>query len=127
MLGHKTNLNKFKSIKITSIFSSLIYNRMKLESNHRKTNEKKKLHGEWKHFTKNNGSISKSKRKFKNALRQATMKTQSYKIYRMEQKKFLRARKAHSYTALPQKTRKISNKQPKLPPKRLRKRRASKA
>lgn len=42
----------------------------------------------------------------------------------MEQKKFLRARKAHSYTALPQKTRKMSNKQPKLPPKRLRKRRA---
>ena len=35
----------------------------------------------------------------------------------MEQKKFLRARKAHSYTALPQKTRKISNKQPNQLPK----------
>ena len=40
----------------------------------------------------------------------------------MEQKKVLRARKAHSYIALPQKTRKILNKQPKLAPKRLRKR-----
>ena len=39
--GHKTNLNKFKSIKIiSSIFSD--HNGMKLEINHRKINEKKK-------------------------------------------------------------------------------------
>ena len=42
ILGHKTNLNKFKSIEIiSSIFSD--HNDMKLETNHRKkTNEKKK-------------------------------------------------------------------------------------
>ena len=45
-LGHKTNLNKFKSIEIiSSIFSD--HNGMKLEINHRKRNEKKNLlHGD---------------------------------------------------------------------------------
>ena len=39
-MGHKTNLNKFKSIElISSIFSD--HNGMKLEINHRKRNEKK--------------------------------------------------------------------------------------
>ena len=40
ILGHKANLNKFKSIEIiSSIFSD--HNGMKLEINHRKKNEKK--------------------------------------------------------------------------------------
>ena len=40
ILGHKANINKFKSIEIiSSIFSD--YNGMKLEINHRKRNEKK--------------------------------------------------------------------------------------
>ena len=40
ILGHKNNLNKFKSIEIiSSIFSD--HNGMKLEINHRKRNEKK--------------------------------------------------------------------------------------
>ena len=40
ILGHKANLNKFKSIEIISgIFSD--HNGMKLEINHRKGNEKK--------------------------------------------------------------------------------------
>ena len=40
ILGHKTNLNKFKSMEIiSSIFSD--HNGMKLEINHRKWNEKK--------------------------------------------------------------------------------------
>ena len=40
ILGHKTNINKFKSIEIISrIFSD--YNGMKLDINHRKRNEKK--------------------------------------------------------------------------------------
>ena len=40
ILGHKANLNKFKSIEIiSSIFSD--HNGMKLEINHRKRNEKK--------------------------------------------------------------------------------------
>ena len=40
ILGHKANLNKFKSIEIiSSIFSD--HNGMKVEINHRKINEKK--------------------------------------------------------------------------------------
>ena len=40
ILGHKANLNQFKSIEIiSSIFSD--HNGMKLEINHRKRNEKK--------------------------------------------------------------------------------------
>ena len=40
ILGHKANLNKFRSIEIiSSIFSD--HNAMKLEINHRKRNEKK--------------------------------------------------------------------------------------
>ena len=42
LLGHKTNLNKFKSTDTVSrIFSD--HNSMKLEINHRKRNEKKKI------------------------------------------------------------------------------------
>ena len=53
-----------------------------------------------------------------------TIKTQSYKIFGIQQKQFLR--KVHRDTGLPQKTRKISNKQPNLPPKRIRNRRTNK-
>ena len=51
-MGHKTNLNKFKGIEIiSSIFSD--HNRMKLEINHRKRNEKKTDYMETKqHATK---------------------------------------------------------------------------
>ena len=45
ILGHKTSLRKFKSIKIiSSIFTD--HNSMKLENNHKKRNEKKQLHGD---------------------------------------------------------------------------------
>ena len=47
------------------------------------------------------------------------MKTQLYKIFGMQQKKF--QREVHMDTVLPQETRKISNEQPNLPPKRIRK------
>ena len=41
ILGHKTNLHKFKRIEIiSSIFSD--HNGMKIETNHRKRNENKK-------------------------------------------------------------------------------------
>ena len=52
ILGHKTNLNKFRSIEIiSSIFSD--HNGMKLEINHRKINEKKTNYMETKqHATK---------------------------------------------------------------------------
>ena len=49
------------------------------------------------------------------------MKTQSYKIYGIQLKAALR-REVHSDTGFTQKTRKISNKQPNLPQKRMRKR-----
>ena len=51
-LGHKTNLNKFKRTEIISgIFSD--HNSIKLESNHRKRNEKKTDYMETKqHATK---------------------------------------------------------------------------
>ena len=45
ILGHKTNLDKFKSTEITSsIFSD--HNGMKLEINHRGKMRKKQLHGD---------------------------------------------------------------------------------
>ena len=52
ILGHKANLNKFRSIEIIStIFSD--HNAMKLEINHRKRNEKKTYYMETKqHATK---------------------------------------------------------------------------
>ena len=53
ILGHKANLNKFKSTEIiSSIFSE--HNDMKLEIDHRKRNEKKTDYMETKqHATKN--------------------------------------------------------------------------
>ena len=81
ILGHKRSLNKFKRLEIiSSIFSD--YNGMKLEINHRKRNENKMI--TWRlnnRLLKTNGSMMKSKRKFKNILRQMTMKTQPHKIY----------------------------------------------
>ena len=64
---------------------------MKLENNHRKSNEKKTDYTETKqHATKeNNGPMKKSEGKFKNMLRQMIMKTQTFKIYEMPPKQFL--------------------------------------
>ena len=57
--------------------------------------------------------------------RQMIMKTKPYIIYGVPQKPFL---EIHKNTGFPQKRRKkISNKQPTLPPKRMRKRRANKS
>ena len=87
---HKTNLHKFKSLEIIShIFSD--HSGMKLEINHRKRNEKRLT--TWRLnsmlLKKNNGSMRKSKEKFKNTLRQMRMKTQLLKIYGMLQKQYL--------------------------------------
>ena len=57
----------------------------------------------------------------KNTLRLMTLKTQPLKKYEMLQKEFLE--RGSQDKNLPYKTRKISNQQPKLPPKRIRKRR----
>ena len=90
ILGHKTNLNKFKSIEIiSSIFSA--HNGMKLEVNHRKRNEKKLT--TWRlnnMLLKNQWINEKIKRQTKKkTLRQMIMKTQPCKIYGMPQKQFL--------------------------------------
>ena len=60
---------------------------MKLVINIKKKNEKKMI--TWRlnnMLLKTNGSMTKSKRKLKNNLRQMTMKTQAYKVYGMQQK-----------------------------------------
>ena len=54
-----------------------------------------------------------------NTLRQMTVKTQPYKIYGIQQKQLL---EHFLDIGLPKNTRKISNKPPNLPPKRIRKR-----
>ena len=79
ILGHKANLNKFKSTKIISgIFSD--HNGMKLEINHRKRNEKKTDYMETEqHATKKPQWINmeiKREIKKKKPLRQIIMKTQ---------------------------------------------------
>ena len=68
ILGHKSNLGKFKKIKIiSSIFSD--HNTMRLENNHRKKKLLKKHHKNMEakqYVTKTKGSLKKSKRKSKN-------------------------------------------------------------
>ena len=66
ILGHKANLDKFKSIGITSIIFS-DHNGMKLEVTHRKRNEKKTYYMEMKqHATKKTyGSMRTSRRKLR--------------------------------------------------------------
>ena len=54
--------------------------------------------------------MRKSRRKFKNTLRQLIMKTQPFQIYGMLQKQCSEGR-VHSNKGLPQKRRKISNQQ----------------
>ena len=63
----------------------------------------------------------KSKRKLKNTLRQMKMKTTTQNLWDAAKVVL-----GSSDTGLPQKTRKISNKQPNLPLKRIRKRRTNK-
>ena len=79
ILGHKTNLDKFKSIEIIStIFSH--HNGMKLEINHRKRSQKKPTSWRQKNmFLKTSGSMRKSRMKLNNSLRQMIMKIQPLK------------------------------------------------
>ena len=82
ILGHKTNLNKFRNIEIiSSIFSD--QNGMKLEINHRKRHEKKMT--TWR---LNNMLLKSQKGNLKNTLRQMTLNTQPHKINGMLQKQF---------------------------------------
>ena len=89
ILGHKANLNKFRSIEIISNIIS-DHNGMKLEINHRKRNEKKLT--TWKlnnMLLKNQCVNEESKEKLKNTSRQMIMKTQPFQIYGMMQKQCL--------------------------------------
>ena len=65
------------------------------------------------------GSMMKSKSKSENTSRQRKMGTQLWKS--MGYNKSSCNREVYSNTGLPQETRKTSNKQPNLPPKRIRK------
>ena len=74
ILGHKANLNKFKNIEISSVFSD--HNGMKLEVTHRKRNEKKLTTWRLSNvLLKNHGSMRKSSRNLKNTFAQMVMKT----------------------------------------------------
>ena len=85
-LGHKANLNKFRSIEIIStIFSE--HNGMKLEINHRKRNEKKPTTWRLNNMLLKNQWVNEEiKKEIKNTLREMIMKTQPLKIYGMPQK-----------------------------------------
>ena len=75
ILGHKTSLKTFNWIEI---FSNIFfdYKSIKLEINHKKEKQKNPITQIKQCGTKkNNGSMMRSKRKFKNTLRQMTMKT----------------------------------------------------
>jgi len=107
ILGHKANLNKFKSIEIiSSIFSD--YNGMKLEINHRKRNENKLTMWILNNMLLKNQWVNEEiKKEIKNISRQMIMMTQPLKIYGMLQRS--PQREIHSNTGLPQKRRQISN------------------
>ena len=89
ILGHKTNLSKFKGTEVISnIFSD--HNGMQLEINHRKINEKTDYMETKQHATeKTNGSVRKAKANLKNTSRQMIMKTQPFKFYGMPPKQCL--------------------------------------
>ena len=86
MLGHKTNLNKFKSIEIiSSIFSN--HNGMKLEINHRKRKEKKPTTWRLNNMLLKNQRVNEEiKQKFKKYLETNDNENTAFKIYGMPQK-----------------------------------------
>ena len=86
ILGHKTNISKFKSIEvISSIVSD--HNVMKLEINHRKRKEKKLTPWRLNSMPLKNQWVNEEiKREIKKYLIQMIKKTQPFKIYRMPQK-----------------------------------------
>ena len=106
------------SIKIiSSIFAD--HNGMKVEINHRKTNEGKKITWRLNNILLKKPWVNEEIKKAINTLRQMTVKTQLCKIYGIQQKQLL---EQFLDISLPKNTRNISNKPPNLPPKRIRKR-----
>ena len=90
---------------------------MKVEINHRKTNEEKKITWRLNNILLKKPWVSAEIKKEINTLRQMTVRTQPYKIYGIQQKQLL---EWFLDIGLPRNTRKISNKPPNLPPKRIR-------
>ena len=90
---------------------------MKVEINHRKTNEEKKIPWRLNNILLKKPWVSAEIKKEINTLRQMTVRTQPYKIYGIQQKQLL---EWFLDIGLPRNTRKISNKSPNLPPKRIR-------
>ena len=88
MLGHEARLDKFKKIKIiASIFSN--HNAMRLEITYKKKNAKNTNTWRLNNMLLNNQWITEEiKEEIKNSWRQMKMKTQQFKICRMQQKTF---------------------------------------
>ena len=106
------------SIKIiSSIFAN--HNGMKVEINHRKTNQEKKITWRLNNILLKKPWVNEEIKKEINTLRQMTVKTQPYKIYGIQQKQLS---EQFLDIGLPKNTRKISSKPLNLPPKRIRKR-----
>ena len=120
ILGHKANLNKFKSTEIiSSIFSD--HNGMKLEINHRKRSEKKLTTWRLNNMLLDSQWVNEEiKKAIKNYLETNDNKNTS--THNLKKKKKTVLGEIHRKTGLPQKRRKISNQQLKLSPKRLRER-----
>jgi len=116
LLGHKTNLSKFKSIEVTSsIFSD--HNGMKVEINHRKRNKKKLT--TWRlnnMLLKNQWVNEENKKEITNTSRQMILKKRPLKNL-WDAKKAAHRGKFIAIQAFLKKRRKISNPQLNLPPK----------
>ena len=118
ILGHKANLNKFRSIEIiSSIFSD--HNSMKLEINHGKRNEKKpttwRLNNMLLKIQWVNEEIKKEIKKFLETNDDEDTTFQNL----WDTAKAVLKRKFTATQAFLKKEKKISNQQPKIPPKRI--------
>ena len=89
ILGHKSNLSKFKKIEIvSSIFSN--HNTMRLDINYKKKNKTVRNTNTWRlnNMSLNNQQVTEEiKREIKKFQKQMTMKTQ-LKTYGVQQKQF---------------------------------------
>ena len=87
ILGHKSNLSKFKKIEIVScIFSD--HNAMRLNINYKEKTVRNTNTWRLNNTFLNNRLLKKSKGKEKNFYKQMTMKTRQPKTYGIQQKQF---------------------------------------
>ena len=88
ILGHKSNLSKFKKIEIvSSIFSN--HNALRPDIDYKKKSVRNTNIWRLNNTFLNNRLLKKSKGKSKNFWKQMTMKTQQLETYGMQQKQFL--------------------------------------